>query len=352
MIKLNKSYKKFLHLPPGTFHLETPVENPMELCVISYSPDNFIRKDNALPEECLSELEDEIVTWVDVKGKPDRSFLTMLMDKAFVHTLVLEDILSPLQRSKIEDYGDITFIVVNNLFFSNDGSSIDQDKISVILGRNFVISFHQEDSGIFEHLKTRIAEARGTIRKRGSDYLLCSILDNLVDGFYPFLEELDNRADRMEQAIYLKKLNALEDLYSLKKHIGFVHRTMRPLREVINGLTKPEFPLVKSETLVFFRDINDHILQITDFVDSIKENITYLMEMAYSANSDRLNRIMKILTLVSTIFIPITFIAGIYGMNFSYMPELQTEWGYFAALGLMGVIAVGMIIFFKLRKWF
>jgi magnesium transporter len=230
---------------------------------------------------------------------------------------------------------------------------IDYEQVSLVLGKGYVISFQEKEGDVFEGIRNRIRENKGRIRKKGADYLAYSLLDAVVDNYYYILEKFGENIEGIEERLSAGEYEeSLGNIYSIKREALLLRKAVWPVREVINFLTKGESGLVAKETVVYFRDIYDHVIQVIDTTETFRDMISTLVDIYMSGVSNRMNEVMKTLTIFAAIFIPLTFIAGIYGMNFEYMPELGWKWGYFAVLGIMSAVTVSLVVFFKKKKWF
>jgi len=256
------------------------------------------------------------------------------------------------KMTEYEDFDDYLFVIFKMLRFDKQRLSLSEEQVSLILGDNYVVTFQEYEGELFDSVRNRIKNGKGRIRKMKADYLFCSLLDMVIDNYYPILEDLDEVIEQLDEKVHQSIQSLPSELYLCQKQVNFLHRSIWPVRDVLSEVLRSENKIIKEKTRLYFKDINDHVLQILDLVDSFRDNITGMMELFIAINGDKLNRVMKFLTLVSTIFIPLSFIAGLYGMNFRNMPELNTDYGYFIVLGVMFSVLSGMLILFKKRKWF
>ena len=269
-----------------------------------------------------------------------------------LHPLVLEDILNTDQRPKMEDYGDYIYIVLKNIY-RQEGEDLLSDQISIILGNDFILSFQEQESGLFESIKEKIRKDKGRIRKEGADYLAYSIVDNIVDNYFVVLENLEEKIDDVEDDLVSKpNSDTLQNIHFLKKQLILLRKSLWPLREAIGSLDRSASLLINRSTGIYLKDIYDHTIAIIDTVETFRDMLSGMLDIYLTSISNRLNEVMKVLTIIATIFMPLSFIAGVYGMNFKYMPELELHWGYFSVLGIMFVITLFMLIYFKKKKWF
>ena len=269
-----------------------------------------------------------------------------------VHPLVLEDIANTVQRPKMEDFDDYIFVVLRMLRFDEKDDETKTEQISILLGPDFVISFQEREGDVFDIIRERLRNNKGKIRKMGADYLAYSLIDAIVDNYFVILEKRGETIEEMEDKLVTNPTSeTLQALHDLKREMIFLRKSVWPLREVISRLERSESPLINKSTFVYLRDVYDHTIQVMDSVDTFRDMLSGMLDIYLSSVSNRMNEVMKVLTVIATIFIPLTFIAGIYGMNFKYMPELGQAWGYPAVLILMLAIAVVMLINFRRKKW-
>jgi magnesium transporter len=292
------------------------------------------------------------VRWLEMNGLGDVEALKALGAKYDLHPLALEDVLNVGQRPKLEPYGEHLFIVAQ-MIYRDEERCMCGEQVSIFLHENVLISIQEESqTDVFEPVRQRIRAGGGYIRKMKSDYLAYALLDSIVDHGFPVLEEIGEALEELEDEVLDKPSQTLVGrLHNIKRTLMQLRRFVWPERDVVNALLHSDHPVVQKQTKVFLRDLYDHTVQIMDLIESYRDVTTGLMEMYLSSVSFRTNEIMRILTIMSSIFIPLTFIAGVYGMNFDAMPELRWPYGYFVVLGVMLVVAVGMVYFFRRKKW-
>lgn len=303
-------------------------------------------------EACIPYKKKPTVTWIDVDGVHDVPMLEKLGDCFGLHRLVMEDILNTDQRPKIEDYGDYLYIVLKMLS-QGKGGEITTEQVSLILGENFVLSFQEGIAGdVFTPVRDYLRRGKGRIRKMGADYLAYSLLDAVVDNYFVILEKLGERIELLEAEL-LENLTqkTVRKIYQVKRDLIFLHNAIWPLREVVSVLGKHESTLIRESTVPYLRDVYDHVIHVVDNVGIYREMLSGMLDMYLSTVSNRLNEVMKVLTIIATIFMPLTFLAGLYGMNFKNMPELEWHYGYPLLLCVMAGVAVFMVFYFKRKKW-
>jgi magnesium transporter len=304
-------------------------------------------------DECLLFKEKESVTWINVSGLHQVELLERLNDCFGLHPLVLEDILNTDQRPKMEDFGDYLYVVLRMLDLDKkNGNAVISEQISLILGKNFVLTFQEREGDLFDPLRERIRNGKGRLRKMGPDYLVHALLDAIVDQYFVVLETLGERIEFLEEELVTRPTpSTLQLLHRLKREMIFLRKSVWPLREVIGTLERGESSLIQASTNLYLRDIYDHTIQVIDNVETFRDMLSGMLDIYLSSISNRMNEIMKVLTIISTIFIPLTFIVGLYGMNFKHMPELESPWGYPAVLLLMLGVTIFMLFYFRRKKW-
>lgn len=340
-------------LEPGTLvHVGEKKAGPSRITVIDYDAASFLEKEVATVEECFPFKDTATVTWINVDGVQDASVVEKLGARFDIHPLVLEDILTTSQRPKVEDLGCAVFVVLRMIECASDGTGMTADQLSLILGPNYVLSFQETPGDCLGPVRERIRGGKGRIRKLGPDYLAYSIIDAVVDNYFFVLERIGERIDDLEDGLVGGPgRETLREIHALKREMIGLRKSVWPLREVVSGLERLETPLIKRSTDVFLRDLYDHAVQVIDTVESFREMLTSMLETYLSSVSNRMNEVMKVLTIISTIFIPITFLVGVYGMNFKHMPEIGWRWAYPALWAVILACVGGMMLFFRRRKW-
>jgi magnesium transporter len=344
---------------PGTLAIEADAP-PSVIVLIDYNENQATRLQVDLPEECAPHLDTESVSWVDVQGLGSEDVLKRIGKVFNLHPLVLEDIVNVPQRPKVEEYDDQILIVSRMVMLEPVGKGFLSEQVSFILGRHYLLTVQEEpEHDSFSFVRERIRSNKGLIRKQGADYLAYALLDSIIDGFFPVLEAYGERLEDLENEVVEKPTRkTLEKIHTLKRELLTLRRSIWPQRDAINLLIRDSNNLISAEVRVYLRDCYDHAVQVIDMVETYRELASSLMDVYLSSVSNRMNEIMKTLTVISAIFIPLTFVAGIYGMNFNTemspwnMPELNWYWGYPACLALMVAIAGVLVFFFWRRGWF
>ena len=341
-------------LPPGTpVHLGERKSDTTRLTLLHYDEQRAVEQEMKTAQECLALRDSPGVSWINITGLHEVETLAQFADAFGLHPLVLEDILNTDQRPKLEDYGEYLYIVIKRLGNGAPANEISTEQISLILGRNLVISFLESDSGVFNVVKDRILNNRGRIRRLGADYLAYTLMDAVVDNYFAIFEKLGERIEILQETIISRPTPAsLQTLHALKRELLFLRKSVWPLREVVSGLQRGDSTLIHKDTWFYLRDVYDHTIHVIDTIETYRDMLASMMDIYLSSLSIRLNEVMKVLTIIATIFMPLTFIVGLYGMNFQHMPELGWRWGYPLVLLVMAGIAAGMLVFFRRKKWF
>src|SRR4030042_2500252 len=354
MPKLTKKRSQKARLPPGTLiHIEEKKREEPKITILDYDEAQFQEREAKTIEECFPFKEKPTVTWINVEGLHQVEVLERLGGCYGLHPLVLEDILNTDQRPKMEDYGEYIYIVLKMLNYDDKSGQIEAEQISLVLGQNFVLSFQEGKEGdVFGLLRERLRGAKGRIRKMGGAYLAYSLIDSVVDHYFIILERLGERVEFQEEELVTEPTTkTLQEIYNLKREMIFLRKAVWPLREVISGLERGESSLIQQNTQIYFRDVYDHTIQVIDNMETFRDTVSGMFDIYLSSVSNRLNAVMKVLTIIATIFMPLTFLAGIYGMNFKYMPELEWRWGYLMVWLIMIGIGVFMLTYFKKKRW-
>jgi len=359
MAKRTKKRLKKSGLPPGTLVYvgEQKVET-VKISYLDYDEQNFQEKQVSNIEECFPFKTTPTVTWINIDGLHDVEIIERLGRQFELHPLILEDVLHAEQRPKYEDFDKYIFIVLRMLQYNEQIHDIESEQVSLILGTNFVISFQERVGDVFEPIRERLRNAKGRIRKMGSDYLAYALLDAMVDSYFAILEKIGERIESMEEQLVANPTEkTLHQIHTMKREMISLRKSIWPLREVISGVQRSESSLISETTGLYLRDVYDHTIQVIDTVESFRDMVSGMLDIYLSSISNKMNEVMKVLTIIATIFIPLTFIAGIYGMNFNpekspwNMPELNWYWGYPAVWLVMAVVLVIMLIYFRRKKW-
>jgi magnesium transporter len=343
---------------PGTLLIDADATPPI-LCLIDYNEETATRTKLNTPEEVIPHLDTKSVSWIDVQGLGSEEVLRRLGKVFGLHPLVLEDVVNVPQRPKVEEYGKQLLIILRMVTPKEDGKRFVSEQVSFILGEHYLLTVQEEpDYDPFGPVRERIRTNKGIICRHQADYLAYSLIDAIVDGFFPVLEAYGDELEALEDEVVVNpSRETLERIHQIKRDLLGLRRAIWPQREVINVLLRDGNPLVSNEVRVYLRDCYDHVVQVLEIVENYRELASSLMDVYLSSISNRMNEVMKVLTIISTIFIPLTFIAGVYGMNFNpdlpgNMPELETPYAYWICWAVMLAIAGALILYFKRRGWF
>ena len=345
--------KKSLNQAPGTVtYVGSKETGETKLDVIDYNTNSYERFTSESIEDAFKFEHEDRVTWFNIDGLNNTEEIIKLGKYYELHPLIIEDIVNTNQRPKIDEYQDYFFIVAKMLYRNKDGT-LEHEHISIVLGKNYVLSFQEAGGDVFDGVRQRLAGAKGRIRSRGADYLVFALLDAIVDNYFIVLEDISEKIEDIEERLLSVEPNddITFEIQELKKTMLRIRRAVFPLREVVSRLEKVDGGLIDEHTVHYIRDLYDHILQISENIEVYREMSWGLMDMYMTTISHKMNEVMKVLTIMASIFIPLTFLAGIYGMNFKYMPELDWEYGYPTLLIIMLLLFIGMMIYFKRKHW-
>ncbi len=303
-------------------------------------------------DECFKAKQNDTVSWINIDGLHDTETIASIGNHFDLHPLLLEDILNTGHRPKVEEFDNCLFLTLKMLGINNDGNSVISEQISFVLGKGWVLSFQEQEGDIFDMLRHRMRENIGNLRKKGADYLLYRLIDTVVDHYFIVTDHIGETIEEVEgKVLHTPDKDSLHEIQHLKKQLSNLRKSVLPLREVITFLEKDSTDLIEDSTIRYLRDVYEHIIQINDSVESQRDALASIMDLYLSGVSNQTNQVMQVLTIIATIFIPLTFIVGIYGMNFDFMPELHWKYSYFGIWGIMVAVCVMLIIFFKRKRW-
>lgn len=336
---------------PGTV-VSDETDQSVRLRQIYFDQDELVENEVASVDELMDPAQQSGVLWIDVVGVGNGEVIESLGQRFELHPLAMEDVVHTHQRSKFDDYGDRIYFVVRML---RDEADLSSEQVSLFLGPNFVISIQEREGDCFEPIRERIRQ-HARVRHRKADYLFYALIDAIIDGYFPRLEDYGLRLEELEEQIFKKDVR-LEEIYNIRSDLVRIRKHVWQHREAIQSLNKQDHELISSDTQVFIRDCYDHTIQLIDVAESFRDQCTNLRELHLSEMSARQNEVMKTLTIFATIFMPMSFVAGVYGMNFDHhasqwnMPETEWYYGYPFALGIMGVIGFGLLFYFWRKGW-
>lgn len=338
---------------PGTIIYTGNKENTeLFIDVFDYNVDFFEENKLGTIEDAYKYVDSEPITWININGLNHVEAIGKIGDYCKLHPLILEDIANTHQRPKIDEYDEYLFLVLKMLHFNGEGE-LHIEHVSFVLGKDYVLTFQEAEGDVFDPVRNRLRNAKGRIRANGADYLLYALMDAAVDNYFILIEAIAEKIETLEDALFEDKPNddIVYEIQVLKKEILRIKRAVSPLREVVNRLEKGGHKYISERTQFYLRDLYDHIIQVSESVEIYREMIWGLMDMHMTTLGNKMNQIMKVLTIVASIFIPLTFLAGVYGMNFEYIPELKFKYGYFILWGIMVLIFFALFYYFRRKKW-
>jgi len=352
-----KNRCKKIGASPGTLiHLGNFTDTKIQISLFEYNESKLIERQDFSLSECLQDCrinkDDSLITWINIRGIHNIETIRTIGTHFGLHSLMLEDIANSYQRSKLDDYKETIYLVMRILKYNQAKETVEDEQVSFILGKNFLITFVETNTDIFEPIRERLRKSDSNTRKKGPDYLCYALIDCIVDNYFLILERVDQNLENLEMELLNNpKTPTLVKIQRIKKDIILLRKTLWPMREVISRFNRIETPLIHDSAKFYMQDVYDHVIQAIETIEGFRDIAGGMIDIYMSNISLRLNEIMKVLTIVSTLFVPLTFIASLYGMNFDYIPELRQEWGYYAVLGVMLTTATGMLMFFRRKKW-
>lgn len=341
-------------LPPGTMvYTGKRKDEPLRITMIDYSPDKMDERVLGKIEDDLLFKSDETVSWINIDGLNDTPVIEKIGETFGIHPLVLEDILHTNQRPKLEDNTDYLFLVVRMLYLAQDSDEVQSEQVSFILTETGLITFQERAGDVFDGVRDRIQKSYGRIRKAGPDYLLYALMDSVVDNYFFIMEAIGEKIGNIEQSM-LENPNSilLNELYQMKRELLYIRKAVWPLREAFGALERAESGLLRPSTGAYLRDLYDHTIQLIDMVETFRDMLGGVQDLYLSSMGQKTNQVMQVLTIIATIFIPLTFFAGIYGMNFEHMPELSWKYSYPLFWIIILALAAVMGAYFRRKKWF
>ena len=340
-------------LPPGTpVFVGEQQSEAVKITLYDYDDAHTERRIVQSIEECFPYKDMPSVTWINVDGLHDVAMLERLAHDYGLHPLTIEDIVNTQQRPKVEFFDNYIALNLKMYTFDINTYELDIDHVSLVLGKNFVLTFQERQGDLFDAIRARIQYNKGKIKKGGADYLAYSLLDAIVDGYFKVLDRIGDEIEDIEEKLFTNpESSILQDLHDLRQELIFFRKTVWPLRTIMNELDRQETELIEDSTSVYLRDLYDHVVQVIETLETFREMLSGHLEVYLSTISNKTNEIMKFLTIIGTIFIPLTFIAGVYGMNFKHMPELEWRWGYYLIWAIMIGIGVALLAYFRKKNW-
>ncbi|MBU3966694.1 MAG: magnesium/cobalt transporter CorA [Euryarchaeota archaeon] len=340
-------------LPPGVLiHIGEKKVELVKINILEYDENQFEEKEVKTIEECFPFKDKPTITWINIDGLHKVDIIEKIGKNFDFHPLLLEDILNTEQRPKIEDFETHIYMVLKMLYYDNITNEINSEQVSIIFGQNFVISFQEKEGDVFNPIRERIRIGKGRIRKMEADYLAYSLIDAIVDNYFLILEKLGESIEDVEETMIAKPTpETLHAIHRLKRKMISLRKSVWPLREAVSALERSDSSLIQEPTRIYLKDVYDHTIQVIDTVETFRDVLSGMLDVYLSSISNKMNEIMKVLTIIATIFIPLTFIAGVYGMNFENMPELKWDWGYRVVWFVMLIMGISMLAYFRKKKW-
>lgn len=353
-MKLVRKTRKKPAGAPGTIeYTGEHKRDGVKISLIDYDSKGYQEKQIDRLEDCFPSKDSPGVTWINIDGVHEIDVIEKLGRHFDIHDLVLEDIAHTDQRPKMEDYENYIYVVLKMLTFDDGKNEVTGEQVSIVFGKNFVISLQEKEGDVFGPVRIRVRSTRWRERKLGADYLAYALLDAIIDHYFIIFEKLGGQIEEIEEELNRKPTQkTLSRIHHLRREMIFLRKSVWPLRDVISNLRRNESDLIRTSTDIYLKDTYDHTVQVMDTVESMRDLLSGMLDLYLSGVSNRMNEIMKVLTIIATIFIPPTFIAGVYGMNFDNMPELHTRFGYFVVLGMMAGCIGGMVVYFRKKGWF
>jgi len=349
-LKISKSSEK-VGLPPGVSHFvgEKKVEQ-IEITVMAYDKSSIDFRKVKNVEEIFPYKDSKTISWINIYGLHDQEILEKLSEHFEIHPLVIEDIANTQQRPKVEFSDNYAFFVLKMIWYEDDSLMFEQ--ISLLLGKNIILCFQERPRDLFDSIRKRLQDPNGRLRKGGADYLAYRILDIVVDHYFLVLEKIETKIEILEDEIIENPSSeSVQKINQLKQDLVFLRKSTWPLRELMASIDREESPFFEKSTYLFIRDVYDHVIHVVDAIDTYRDMLSGLLDVYMSNISNKMNEVMKVLTIIATIFIPLTFLAGIYGMNFEFMPELKWPFAYPVLIGVMLIVAFAMLVFFRRKQW-
>lgn len=348
---MRKSKAHDIGIPPGTLvYTGDSKAERIKISLIEYNENEFIEQEFYDLSECISHVKPHLVKWINVEGIHKTEVIEKIGKLYNIHPLTLEDIVHVDQRPKFEDYDNYVVAIMKMISYD---TKVHAEQLSIVLFDNMVISFQEPQGGdAFDIIRNRLRQAKGRIRKCGADYLAYALMDAVIDCYFNVIEKIGDTVEKIEEHIIAhSSKSSLIQLYELKREMIFLRKQVWPMRDMISNMVRSETKLINPSTDIYLRDLQDHVTRVIDTVETYRDLLSGIMDIYLSTNSNKMNEVMKVLTIMSSIFIPVTFIAGVYGMNFEFMPELKSPYGYAITWGVMLSVMIGLIIYFKRKKW-
>ena len=353
--RLIKNKPKKIGLDPGSLvYVGDKEKSPITISLFDYKAEHFVEKKISGLDDLLTFKTSETTSWINIDGVHDVNILETIGKHFEIHPLTLEDILNTNQRPKIDEYPNYLYIVLRMFFLDEKDKSLKNEQVSLILTKNYLITFLEDAGDVFDPVRERLRKSATKMREYGTDYLAYALIDSIVDSYFHILEKIGEEVEGLEDSVVLNPdKNDIQSIHLLRREMILLRRAIWPLREVISSLQRNEIDFIEDKTRIYLRDVYDHTIQVIDTIESYRDMIVGMLDTYLSSTSNKLNEVMKVLTVISTLFIPLTFLAGVYGMNFRHFPELGYDWMYPWGFWIITILVViAMAIYFKRKKWF
>lgn len=353
--RLIKNKPKKIGLDPGSLvYVGDKEKSPITITLFDYKAEHFVEKKISSLDDLLTFKTSETTSWINIDGVHDVNILETIGKHFEIHPLTLEDILNTNQRPKVDEYANYLYIVLRMFFLDEKDKSLKNEQVSLILTKNYLITFLEDAGDVFDPVRERLRKSATKMRDNGTDYLAYALIDSIVDSYFHILEKIGEEVEGLEDSVVLNPdKNDIQSIHLLRREMILLRRAIWPLREVISSLQRNEIDFIEEKTRIYLRDVYDHTIQVIDTIESYRDMIVGMLDTYLSSTSNKLNEVMKVLTVISTLFIPLTFLAGVYGMNFKHFPEIEKEWMYPWGFWIITILVViAMAIYFKRKKWF
>jgi magnesium transporter len=352
--RIIKPKTKKAGLAPGTLiYIGEKPEQPIKISLIDYSGEYFEEKEVKNIEDVFSLKKTESISWINIDGIHNVELIEKIGKQFDIHSLVLEDIMHTTQRPKLEDYENQIFIVLRMFIYNEDTKEIVNEQVSLILGKNYLLTFQEDIGDVFGPVRERLRKGGPKIRNNGPDYLAYALMDAVVDSYFHILEKIGEDIEEIEDRLVIDpEKEDLHKVHQLRRDLILLRKSVWPLREALSSMQRNETGMVKKSTEIYLRDVYDHTIQVIDTIESYRDMVVGMLDVYLSSLSNKMNEVMKVLTIIATVFIPLTFLAGVYGMNFVHFPELHYEWMYPWGFWIFTVLVIGLMLwYFKRKKW-
>jgi len=354
MSRAQKHRANKVGLPPGSLvHIGPEPVKDVSISVMDYRGDYFREEAGASIDRCIALKDTDTVTWINIEGIHQPDTLEKLGQCYGIHPLVLEDIMATDQRPKIEEFGNYLFIVLKMISYDGQNDGLEIEQVSLILGKNYVFSFQEGKEGdVFNPLRERIRMTNGRIRQMGADYLAYALMDSIIDNYYLAIDRIGEEIEEVEDRLVSNPgPEVLRRIHKLRRDMIYLRKSVWPVREVAGRLERMETQLFSAGTVVYLRDVYDHVVRVIESIETYRDMLAVILDVYLSSINNRLNAVMKVLTVIATIFMPLTFITGVYGMNFEHIPGLKWEWSFLVFVVVIIILVACMLLLFKKQKW-